>query len=253
MSGNNFTGDANLDKSWPRPTRPLTFSDVTGPSVTNLLDSRPKQESISHPEAHSSSSKQLDLSHAASLVPKGQSKPDMQPTSEQPFLSRQKESITSKEENLSIVMPRLQSGISDAYAKPPAMPYHGQMHHPQHYSAMPMEMPFQYQPLPSALVDHHFGFAAGMSNPSINMPHYGGKSFEEEKQLSQAVKTDVYRNKEDFVMDQESGKMDVEVKDENAFEQAKAESKPDMEGIDENVNEEVYCICRTSDTDRFMM
>lgn len=229
MSGNSFRGDSNPNRIWPRPSRPLTLSDITGPSVSNLLDSSKIQEADKQNEAK----------------PK-----DAQLYSQQKHLHLPTEGNDTclREGNADshTLLPLQRNEIPGTSFKPEEMQYNASMQNYSQHHGVRMTAPCQA--MPSVLMDHDFGYPANLGRD------YGSYS---------STQTDGGTEKKTASMEGHAndGKGPI-----NAMEEVKEKvsvkersevgaegSQMDMGDCPANADEEVYCICRTSDTERFMM
>lgn len=237
MSGGNSFKDEGSRPSWPRPNRPITLSDITGPSVAHLLDQTVMKEAKI---ADKDADKEVQLNLQSP-----------QATDRESVDNAQSSVSTDGSVDGSLSRPIQQIKERATPLKSSGMQPSTQRHDSSHEHKK--ELPFQYeQVIPTALIDHDFGFPASIRDaPSHNSSL--GKSRDEvqairhdstsagassssqcsAEQTAYADKDVDFRKENNVVSDTDDIKMDV---DENA-------------GSDV----EVYCICRTSDTDRFMM
>ena len=154
----------------------------------------------------------------------------------------------TREENVDSFISKQVKEISDTYMEPAKVPHSAQRQPPQPSDAM--EKSYQYHSMPSALMDHDFGFSAGVKDPSIDNSSYSHKHLDENSEKYMLQKMETNENERDSNMETGSSKQEFEM---NLEHNDKAELEMDAEENDVNVEEEVYCICRTSDTKRFMM
>ena len=242
MNPNNIRRDGgHLEKSWPRLTRPLTLSDITGPSVPNLFEPTLGPDANPHAEIPTES---ITHSYEQNTV-KGRSKMEIECDQRVPMPPPQ---AGAREENVDSFISKQVKEISDTYMEPVKVPYSAQRQPSQPSDAM--EKSYQFHPMPSALMDHDFGFSAAVKDPSIDNSSFSHKHLDENNENYMLQKMEANENEKDSNMETGSSKQEFEM---NLEHNDKAELEMDAEENDVNVEEEVYCICRTSDTKRFMM
>ena len=238
MNPNNFKRDGgHLEKSWPRLTRPLTLSDITGPSVPNLFEPSLGPDANPHAEDRTGSNTHSYEQNAA----KGYSATEIE---RHQRVSIPPSQAGAREENVDSLVSKEVKEKGDAYIEPAKIPYSAHQQPSQ---------PCEHHSMPSALMDHDFGFSPGVKDTSIDNSSFSSKHLDEDREKPMLPKMEIIENEKDADMEAEISKPEFEMKLEHSFVKDKAESEMDAEENDVNVEEEVYCICRTSDTDRFMM
>ncbi|XP_065067210.1 CXXC-type zinc finger protein 1-like [Rhopilema esculentum] len=198
----------NDSKVWPRPNRPVTLLDVIGSKT--LESSDPANTTAKNKQGDGC--KDFSSGHPSSYDATGS--------------SAQQEELTDYIAS-DLVRPRPNNEV-------PASHYHYGVHH---------EMAEQHlSHVPSALLDHDFGFSGSnqTQNSQLSSDLKSKNEGEIKKitgnvdELQEAEKKLVYESKE------EAGKTE-----EASVEKENGECSGDREMV--------YCICRTSDTDRFMI
>ena len=235
MTSNNSKRDGGpLEKSWPKLSRPLTLSDITGPSVPNLLESIDHTESEPHVGCLTGTARYSD----EAIATKGHSKEEVQYS---PDLSVAPRQFDTRMEDADIVKSKPFKDKVETPLKSPKLPDG-------------VKKPPQFQSLPSALIDHDFGFSSGLTGPSLTdkpfTDNYSGRNDEK----SMPSKEEINENEKDISIGTAYYKNSADEKPLHNFANKEtAGSEMETDGNYVNIEDEVYCICRTSDTDRFMM
>ena len=239
MSSNNFSRNGRLlEKSWPELSRPLTFSDISGPSIPNTLELTPETKGDDRSSTPS-----------GSIMCSSESNSTTEPM--KPGLSLTKNQFDVRDRSSDVSTPRQFSETPDASIMSPSAPDNAQRLLSQLHDAK--ENQFHFQSLPSALLDHDFGFSARSSQPSATDVSYITTDVDENKEKYLLQKAEAKKIESEANIEPEMSKNAVGIKSQHDGDTEEAMSQMDSEENEVNVEQEVYCICKTSDTDRFMM